>query len=313
MLKQIDEPIDEYLRDLDHGDKKEEEVKEYSARELREKIEPFRRKREKYSRLQGELEQSNGGQISLTDADSRMMRTRWGKDVCYNAKITTDSKHHLIVTNEVTNELNDMQQLHSSAREAKEVLEVEEIKVVADAGLFERDNVKKCHDDRIETYLPRPCRSHNRRLGLYTNRDFIYDGQKDAYRCPGVQLLTFYGVRKYKRSGTSERIYTTGACHRCPLKSKSTRSKGTRRIARWEHEELIEQLDQRVRENADILKRRKGMVEHPFATIKNWMGHYHFLTRGKENVSTEFNLFCLAHNIKRVLKTVDFQKLMACV
>ncbi len=54
-------------------------------------------------------------------------------------------------------------------------------------------------------------------------------------------------------------------------------------------------------------------MEHSFATIKNWMGYHHFLSRGKENVSTEINLFSLACNSKRVFKSVDFQKLMGCV
>jgi len=313
LIKKIDDQIDEYLHDLDHGDEKEEDVKEFSAKELKEKIEQLRQKKEKYKNLQSQLEQSKEGQISLTDPDSRMMPSRQVNDVCYNVQIVTDSKHKLIVSNEVTNEINDLHQLHSIAVEAKAVLEVEEIDAVADAGYFERENIKKCHDDQINTYVPRPCRSHNKSIGLYTNKDFIYDSEKDIYQCPAGRILTFRGIRKLKESGITERIYTTHDCYSCPIKTKCTRSKATRRIYRWEHEEIIEKLDQRVKENPNIVNRRKELVEHPFGTLKNWMGHHHFLTKGSMNVSTEMNLISLAYNIKRVLNIVHFKELMAWI
>ena len=311
LIKKIDDDINSYLRNLDKNDEKEKDIKEPSAEELKNKIEQLGQRKDKYQKLQSHLDQSKEGQISLTDPDSRMMRSSQGKDVCYNVQIVTDNKYKLIVSHDVTNEMNDMDCLHKMSVQAKQVLEVETINAVADAGYFERENIKKCHEDHIETYLPRPERSNNKKIGLYTNKDFKYNSQTDTYQCPAGQILSFRGIRNKK--GIIERVYATHSCYQCPQKPKCTRSKTTRIIHRWEHEHLIEQLDTRVKENPQIIKVRKEIVEHPFGTLKNWMGHNHFLTRGTSKVSTEMNLSVLAYNLRRVLNIVDFKELMASV
>jgi transposase len=313
LIKKIEDQIDQYLLDLNQGDEKEKDIQVSSTQKLQEKIEYLRKKRDKYKGYEKELEQSKKGQISLTDPDSRMMKTRQGKDVCYNVQIATDSKHKLIIVNEVCNDINDMHQLHSMAVEVKKILEVEKIDAVADAGYFEIENIKQCDKDCINTYVPRPERSRNKRLGLYTKKDFIYNPQNDTYQCPAGQILIFRGFDKYKSPKHKHRIYATHACQGCQQKQKCTRSKHSRRIFRWEHEELIDQLDQRVKSNPNIISRRKEMVEHPFGTLKNWMGQFHFMTKGRENAATEVNLLSLAYNMRRVLNIVNFKELMAWV
>lgn len=313
LIKKIEDEIDSYLDDLDEGDQREKDVKQPSAEELKKKIEQLRRRKGKYQKLKSRLDQSEEKQISLTDPDSRMMQSHQGKDVSYNVQIVTDKKHKLIVTYAVTNECNDIQQLHAMASQAKETLEVEELDVVADAGYFERENIKKCHDDHIRTYVPRPTRSHNKSLGLYTKADFLYNAKQDTYQCPSGQTLTFRGYRKRKKAGIKEKKYTTHSCYTCSQKPKCTRSKTTRYIYRWEHEDVMEKLQQRVNENPEKLDLRKALVEHPFGTIKHWMGHHHFLTRGIGNVSAEMSLSVLTYNLKRVLNIVDFKELMAVV
>jgi hypothetical protein len=313
LIKKIDDEIDSYLDELDEGDEREKDVKQPTAEELKKKIEQLRKRKGKYQKLQSQMNQSGEIQISLTDPDSRMMQNHQGKDVAYNVQIVTDSKHKLIVTHEVTNEINDLKQLHPMSVQAKKILETEELDAVADAGYFERENIKKCHDDKIKTYVPRPNRSHNKSQGLYTNEDFIYDPQQDTYQCPAGQTLTFRGYRKRKKSGLVEKKYTTHACYACQQKSKCTRSKTTRSIYRWADQEVLEQLNQRMKENPEKVCLRKSLVEHPFGTIKHWMGHDHFLTRGIDNVSAEMSLSVLVYNLRRVLNLVDFKELMAVV
>jgi transposase len=313
IIKKIDEKIDSYLNELDEGDEREKDVKQPSAEELKKMIEQLRKQKGKYQKLQSQITESGETQISLTDPDSRMMQSHQGKDVTYNVQIVTDSKHKLIVTHEVTNDTNDMKQLHAMAVKAKEVLETEELDAVADAGYFERENIKKCHDDNIKTYVPKPTRSHNKSQGLYTNADFLYDSKKDTYQCPAGQTLTFRGYRTRKKSGLIEKKYTTHACYACQQRVRCTRAKRTRYIYRWEHEEVLEQLDQRMQENPEKVGIRKSLVEHTFGTIKHWMGHHHFMTRGIGNVSAEMSLSVLAYNLKRILNIVNFKELMAVV
>ena len=313
LIKKIDDEIDSYLDDLDSGDQKEKDVKNHSSEELKKKIEELRKRKDKYQQLKSHIVQSEDNQISLTDPDSRMMHSQQGKDVSYNVQIVTDSKHKLIVTHAVTNECNDLKQLHVMSSQAKDVLEKEELNVVADAGYYERENIKKCHDDHITTYVPSPTRSHNKSLGLYTNDDFLYDTEQDTYQCPAGQTLTFRGYRRRKKSGIKEKTYTTHACYTCPLKLKCTRSKTTRYIHRWEHEEIMELLKQRLKEKSEMIHLRKALAEHPFGTIKQGMGFRQFLTRGINNVSAEMSLSVIAYNLKRVLNIVNFKELMLAI
>src|SRR5258708_35251520 len=71
------------------------------------------------------------------------------------------------------------------------------------------------------------------------------------------------------------RRYWTSACQACTLKSKCTTGK-ERRISRWEHEAVLETVQARLDRNPDKMRVRRQTVEHPFGTIKSWMGSTHF-------------------------------------
>jgi transposase len=215
------------------------------------------------------------------------------------------------VTHEVTNIGPDQSQLHNIALQAKELLDVDKLEAIADAGYWSRDSIKKCDDDSIETYVPHPTRSSNKKKGMYTKNDFLYNPDTDTYRCPAGQIMTCRGTRV--ASGKTERKYMTDACYTCAIKSKCTTAKRKRYINRWVHENVMEELDRRVANNPEKMKLRKTLVEHPFGTIKHWMGYHHFLTRGMDKVSAEISLSVLAYNLKRALNIVDFKELIAAV
>jgi transposase len=311
LIKDIDNKIDSFLKDMDEADQKEKDINNPSAEELKKKIDQLREHKVKYQSLQSQMEQSGETQISMTDPDSRLMTTSKGKDVAYNVQIVTDEKHKLIVTHEVTNCGSDQTKLHKMASQAKEVLEVNKLTALGDAGYWSRDSIKDCHDDGIETYVPHPTRSRNKRKGLYTKQDFQYDPETDTYRCPEGQILTYRGLRV--ASGKLEKKYMTEACKICSSKSKCTTSIGKRYINRWIHEEVMEALDERLKKNPDKMRLRKSLVEHPFGTIKYWMGYHDFLTRGIDKVSAEMSLSVLAYNLKRVLNIVNFKELMLAI
>jgi len=311
LIKGIDDKIDSYLNDLDAEDEKEKVFNAPSAEELKEKIAQLRERKGKYKILQSKMQQSGESQIALTDPDSRLMQTSKGKDVAYNVQIVADEKYKLIVTHEVTNIGADQGQLHNIALQAKELLEVDKLKVIADAGYWSRDSIKKCDDDSIETYVPHPIRSSNKKKGMYTKEDFQYNPDNDTYQCPAGQTMTFRGTRI--ASGKTEKKYMTDACYTCAIKSKCTTAKRKRYINRWIHESVMEELDKRVENSPEKMKLRKTLVEHPFGTIKHWMGHHHFLTRGMDKVSAEMSLSVLAYNLKRVLNIVDFKELMVAI
>ena len=107
-------------------------------------------------------------------------------------------------------------------------------------------------------------------------------------------------------------IYFTNACTGCALKSRCTTGK-ERRVRRWEHEHVVDATRDRLDSRPDAMIVRRRTVEHPFGTLKAWMGHTHFLTKGLEKVSTEMSLCVLAYNLKRMTSILGVQPLIAMI
>lgn len=308
-LKKIDQQIAAFLKDLDEQDEVEAQVKKKDRGELKEQIGTLHAHKLEIQKRQQQLEQSGELQVSLTDPDCRKMQTAGGgTDMCYNVQLVTDSKHKLIVAHEVTNDLNDRGQLYNMAAQAKEILEVEQIDTTADKGYYKSQEIKKCSEDNINCFVPQPRQSQNRKLGLFTDKDFLYTPENDQYVCPAKQGLPF--CFEGQKGGRTVRVYRASGCHLCSLKNQCTRSKN-RRIYRWVHQQIIEDMLQRMQEQPEKVKKRKKLVEHPFGTIKHWMDQRYFLTRGREKVAAEMALTVLAYNIKRVINIIGVKELTA--
>ncbi len=102
-------------------------------------------------------------------------------------------------------------------------------------------------------------------------------GQRAIYRFTGLE------------QGMYLRRYWSSACIGCTMKPRCTPS-DYRRIARWEHELVLEAAQRRLDRMPNAMTTRRRTVEHVFGTFKHWMGYTHFLTRRFANVSTEMSL-----------------------
>lgn len=266
-------------------------------------------------RLNSIAEQLKGtadGQISLTDPDARSMATR-GKGtglVGYNVQTAVDTQTHLIVAHEVTTVGNDRTQLAPMAKAAKEALKLNELEVVADRGYFNGSQILICDKAQITATIPRPETSGNRKKGMYVKADFAYDTEADVYICPAGMHLSYRYTRE--EGGLMQRRYWQNECQRCALKPSCTTGK-ERRIARWEHEHLIDQAAARMERDPNLMRTRRCTVEHPFGTLKSWMGTTHFLTRRLKNVGAEMALNVLAYNIKRMINMIGIGPLMKAI
>lgn len=303
-LKQVNDRIDGYMKDLEEGDRTEAGTAEPSTEELRKKIKALEATRTRYEALQKQMEAQGATQISQTDGESRRMKVEGRFDVCYNVQIAVDSKHHLIVAHDVTNAANDREQLSVLALAAKEALGVETLEVVADGGYNTEEEVARCEEAGIAAYLPRP----QAKGFLFPKSDFTYLPAEDAYRCPGEALLTYRHTEK--TNGKAQRCYQTHACAACPLRDKCTKDKDGRRIRRSDQEWAMERVYDRVEQEPEKLKRRKTLVEHPFGTMERGKGEGHFLLKGLRKVRGEFSLSVLALNLRRVLNIVPIAELM---
>jgi transposase len=101
-------------------------------------------------------------------------------------------------------------------------------------------------------------------------------------------------------------------CQSCAIKDRCTTGK-ERRVTRWQHEHVLEAVEQRLDENPDAMRVRRQTVEHPFGTIKSWMGATHFQTKTLKRVATEMALHVLAYNLKRVMNIIGIGALIAAL
>src|SRR5258708_2433243 len=313
-IKAIEEKVDGYLDELDEADAAEPDpdTPPPSAAELREKIETLQERKTKYQAWQTELQASGAKQVSLTDSDARSMVMHHGStEVGYNVQTAVDEKHQLIVAHEVTNDPTDHAHLAEMALRAKETLGVAQLEVVADMGYYDGAEVKQCAAAGVTTYIPKPLTSVNRKRGLFTKQDFVYDEAQDCYRCPQGEELT-YRYQSFEQ-GRQIRYYTTSKCRDCPLKSKCTTNSRGRRITRWVDEKLLEEMARRVRARPEVMRRRQQLSEPPFGTIKRAMGHSYFLMRGLHKVGAEMSLTVLSYNIKRVINIIGVKKMIEAV
>ena len=262
--EELDAKIQQYLDELDRNDEQEADLPRPTAEEVKKKIEILRQRKRKLRALGKQMDHSGQTQVSLTDPDSRSMPAGkgHGTDVAYNVQVTVDARHKLILDHQVTNDPTDRNHLSSMALRAKELLGVKRLQAVADMGYYDGEEVKACAEAGIQTYLPRPITSANRPLGLFTKEDFRYNPRKDCYHCPAHQRLTFRF--QTRESGRDVCYYATPACAGCRLRPKCTRNAGGRRITRSADEGFLEAMQRRVRSHPEKLKRRKGIVEHPF-------------------------------------------------
>src|SRR5258705_5764487 len=311
-LEQIDESIARYLSQLDSADRQGEAVPEAKITRLNEKIATLRQEIQRLNALNAQMMQTEDKQISLTDPDARSMATsgRGSGIVGYNVQSAVDTKHHLIVSHEVTNVGSDRGQLSHMSEQARSAIGSETIEVVADRGYFIGEEIVACVQAGITIYLPKPMTSGLLAKGRFGKQDFVYDAANDVYLCPAGEQLTYHYTNE--EEGKTLRRYWTTACQGCALKSKCTTAK-ERRISRWEHEAVLEAVQARLDRKPAQMRERRQTVEHPFGTIKAWMGATHFQMKTLKNVSTEMALHVLAYNMKRVIQILGVGALMETI
>jgi len=309
-MAQIEKSVARYLDQLDSADRQEpSEALAMRTTRLKEKIAKLEEEMKRLEGLEAQRQEAPDQQISLTDPDARSMATsgRGSGIVGYNVQAAVDTEHHLIVTHEVTNVGNDRAQLSPMAKQAKAVLEVDELDVVADRGYFDSEEILACDRADITVTLPKPLTSGAKAQGRFGKQDFRYVADQDVYICPAGERLTYRFTRE--EGGLALRRYWTNVCADCAMKDQCTPSK-ERRVSRWEHEDVLEAVQQRLDENPQAMRQRRETVEHPFGTIKAWMGATHFLMKRLKNVRTEMALSVLAYNLTRVMNILGIGPLI---
>jgi hypothetical protein len=309
-MAQIEASIARYLAAMDTADRAEPEVAELKKGRLQEKIAALKEQMQRLTVLEARMLASPDQQLSLTDPDARSMKSRDGGIVGYNVQTAVDAKNHLIVAHEVITEGVDRDQLARIAEQAHEATGIEAITVVADRGYFKGERILECEQAGITALVPKSLTSNSLADGRFDKQDFIYIASDDEYRCPAGQraINRFTTVE----AGMTLDVYWSSACPHCPIKARCTTSP-YRRIRRWKHEAVLEAMQLRLDRQPEMIRVRRQTVEHPFGTIKCWMGWTHFLTKTLARVRTEMSLHVLAYNLKRVMRILGIGAMLAAI
>ncbi|MCP5075519.1 MAG: IS1182 family transposase [Rhodobacteraceae bacterium] len=308
-LAESDERLARYLKQLDDADDGEEGSDVDQVDRLEEKIKAIGERRESLEGYRETLEKSDEDQLSLTDPDARAMHSSSRVGVGYNVQIAVDTKHKLIAEQQVHNKVSDLGLLTETAEAARENLDVDEIDAVADRGYFKIEDIEACEAAGIVPYVPKPTRGSAARQGFFTKETFDYDAGADVYVCPGEARLEARSKRKVRDVVLID-YYNRAACKACTLKARCTNS-GFRHITRYENEAVLERMAERLAIRPELLDQRRISVEHPFGSIKQWMGQGAFLMRRLECVRAEFSLTALAYNLRRAITLVGIPALIA--
>ena len=310
-MEQVDASIARYLAALDRADREDSDVTEARTNRINEKISGLRRQMQALKAMDEQVQAAPDKQISLTDPDARSMATsgRGTGVVGYNVQTAVDAEHHLIVAHEVTNVGHDRTQLETMALKAQEATGCEELTALADRGYFNGEQVLACEGTGVLPCIPKTVWPSER--GFFTRPDFTYDAEHDHYTCPAGQKLT-KGLGRSDRKDDIDHYRHLTACFTCPLKPKCTPDK-LKRLKRWRHEDVLDKMQARLDRMPDAMGVRRQTVEHPFGTLKSWMGSTHFLTKTFEKVRTEISLHVLAYNIKRMIQILGVRPLLEAI
>lgn len=314
-IEYLEKKIADYQQALAEQDAADDKSGKDSLAEdgqLPQKLELLRKKQNEKKALRQRLEDSGDKQIGTVDKDAKLLSKRGQTVAGYNAQISVDSKHKLIVAEEVTQDGNDTHQLAPMLIKAQEILQSENLAGLADSGYYDGNQLKSCEDMGITVYVAIPDKSTAvAAQGRFTRDQFDYDAEQDRYVCPQGNALKPCGKPHQKNDKSMMRYQSLASdCGQCPLRGQCLAGKAKiRQIQRFEHEAVVERHRERMEQNPGIMKKRSATVEHPFGTLKHRAGMNHFLVRGLDKCRGEFSLMVLGYNFTRALNILGVDAL----
>lgn len=307
-LEYIDEKIAQYEAELDLCEEQEEKER------LEAKISERKEKQEHYLEIKKKLEEIGDQQISTTDPDARsVVLHRKIVNVGYNIQSVSDEKHKLLVAYD-TGTVNDTHSLAPMAIQAKELLDVDKLTVLADKGYHTGKQLEACDQKGITTFVS-PRDPGVPKDSVIPLELFHYNKVNDTYTCPEGNTMTTNGTW-YKKSNSHEgrddahrfKRYQTPACKSCRIRAICTKNSNGRFVERSEYADTVEANNQRVNEHPDYYRKRQQITEHQFGTMKRQMKYTHTNIRGKPKVMGEIGLMFTVYNLVRCIRILGREK-----
>jgi transposase len=311
-LSKLDRKVTEYLNELDRNDIEEGDEPSLNREALEVALRKIRDRKAEIEAILEEIKENDGNPVCTIDKDAALMKQSGGKgfDICYNVQTSVDEKNGLIVDFNVTDHANDLGELSDMVGRSKEMLEVDKLNVLADAGYSKGEEIHAGEEAGASCYIPKPKPSHQPKNEEYNRDKFKYDAESNTYTCPAGNEMP--QVRTRKRDGS--KVYANrAACKECPVKDQCTKSKTLREIERSPYQENIDRAARNAKENPDLYQRRMELSEHPFGVVKRIWGFGQFFCRGNEMVTGEIALAFLAFNMRRAVNIVGVKELVEAI
>lgn len=320
--KQIDEKIEEYLKELDKNDQSEMGEYESLKTNIKKRLKRLISRKEKIEKIREMFEEN--AEIKRyfgNDPECEFMKDKGCIRPGYNVQSAVDDKNKLIVAIDVVNESYDSHQLTNMSEKVEEIKaeigfeEERKTKKVADAGYFGAEEIMKAKDKGHDVYVAN-SKDKNKGLGnRYSLGDFSYNKEKDVYICPCGKELVRKSRNPINRDGKLTLEYICKSCNTCKDKELCTKSKEGKKIEIYIRKEEMDKYNNKImsEEGKRLIGKRKELCEHPFGTIKRNLGYDYFLLKGRDGALTEFSIISMVYNMKRVLNIFGVKELLEVI
>jgi DNA-binding transcriptional MerR regulator len=311
-LKNTLSQLKEYIDLLDRNDSNDDFSSSGEKEKLLKEIEDLKQQVSDLNQEKEWLESHNLKQYSPTDPECRMMKGREGKHLHYNVQATVDDKNGMLITTQATNDENDKHQLGPNV-DALTSCQVTPEVLLADAGYHDTEAIQEIEKDGATTcYIP--VNQNNKTLRDQENGiEFTYDQTNNQVICNEGQVLSLKRANIVdNRRNTKSSYYVGKNCGLCPKKQVCCPKTENRIKYRHEDQKWREEYEARMAspEAVQWVRKRKELSEHPFGTLKYWMGKIPLKLRGIKKVNTEITIYHIAYNLKRLANVSDFEKIV---
>jgi transposase len=292
-LEHIDERISDILTQCDTVD----EAEQGSLVAMDEELKDQKTLKAKIKGILQELKEE--GSFNTTDPECTSIKKGKNFYAGFNFQSTVDKKKGLILSTDVINENNDLNQFATQINKANKILGKKCETACADCGFASTDELEKIDKQEIKVIVPSQRQVTKKEPSLFAKERFTY--KDDYYICPEGHRLTPYRLNKNKNK--VYKIADKKICLACPHYGICTTSPTGRTISRLLKEEVRQKLEAQYDEpsSQEIYKLRKEKVELPFGHIKHNLKFDSFLLRGLKGVKAEASILATCFNLVRMI------------
>jgi hypothetical protein len=313
-IKRLSEELNHKWEDYYNKNKDGKPLKRSAVNLIKQGIINPEKTMEKIEKAEKQLKSSGQKSVSLKDQDARWMMNKKNKiEFSYNSQIAVDYKSGIILSNSVTQDPTDHNQLIPTIEKIIETIEPlhKDTSFLIDNGHYTIKNLEYIHKNNINAYIPNrkqatQAKTNNKNKKPFSKHNFKYDYKKNQYIYPNNQKLPYPKTYEYNNN-LREQYYT----NKCLKRSDQHECAGKNRIkiitAYGGDLPKRMELKMETPEAKLIYVKRKEIVEWPFGNLKQNLKFTEYYTRGIEQTPTENNLVYIAHNIKKIFNEIKKQ------